>query len=291
LRTRVSSEHDSLQITHLDVKLNMNYHMTMIDVPFGDAITEVVLPHPPLIMVLSQIRFPPVASVGKQDFIAPFQEAVRRDYPILRKDQEIGLIIAPAGVASAPANGVIWRLLDKEQVWRLSLAPNFVALETQRYNSHSEFSDRFAKALEALKSLINPIIFDRLGLRYVNRFHGAQLPRLRELVRPELLGFVGVDIGRNVSIASSILQTQFEVEGAVLLVRGVNLGPGAAYDPTVPVLGEPSWILDIDAYTVKPEDFGVSHVVDLLRGFADRSYRLFRWSVTEQLIVECGGRP
>jgi uncharacterized protein (TIGR04255 family) len=260
----------------------------MVNEPFGEPIAEVILAKPPLVAVLSQIRFPAVASIANQDFIAPFQEKVRKDYPVLRKEQELGLIVGPNGVATQQGNGVIWRLQDKEQIWRLSLAPSFVSLETKSYITRKDFIDRFMKALDALAALIDPPILDRLGLRYVNRFQDSQLKRLREFIRPELLGFMGMQIGGAASVTTSILQTQFDVSGMGLLVRGVSLPPGMVIDPAIPAFSEPCWILDIDAFTQKQEDFKLPHIAELLDAFARTSYRLFRWSVTDQFISECG---
>lgn len=268
----------------------MKYIERMVDTPFGDEIIEVALSHPPLIRVIAQLRFPPVASIANPDFIAPFQEKLRSDYPVLRKDQELGLIVGPDGVASQPTNAVVWRLNDKQENWRFSFAASFLALETTSYSNHTEFNDRFIVALEALSALIHPAIYDRLGLRYINRVQGSdRMSRLPKLVRPELLGFIGVDIGKNASIAHSVLQTQFDVEGTGLLVRAMQLPRGTTIDPAIVPVPEPSWILDFDAFTTKPQDFGVKEVAHELRRLAFRSYRLFRWSVTDEFIVECGG--
>jgi len=264
----------------------------MVDQPFGDDIVEVVLPLPPLIRVVAQIRFPPVASVSNQAFMAPFQEALRRDYPILRQEREVSLVVGADGAVSQPTNGVIWRLHDKDEIWRLSLGTSFLSIETTGYTNHAEFVKRFVLALEALAALIHPVVYDRLGLRYINRFHGERLARLPKLVRPELLGFLAVDIGSNVEITGSILQTQFEVEGTSLVVRAMKLGKDATVDPgLIPAISEPSWILDFDAFSTKPRDFGIAEAVELLRRLAFRSYRLFRWSVRDDLIIECGGKP
>lgn len=264
----------------------------MIDSPFGEEITEVTLPHSPLIRVIAQVRFPPVASLANQEFIAPFQEKLRHDYPILRKEQELSLVIGPSGAATQPTNGVVWRLAEKEGVWRLSLGANFLSLETTGYSDLPEFAGRFVVALEAFAELARPVIYDRLGLRFVNRVYGNdRLSRLPKLVRPELLGFLGVNVG-SATITNSVIQTQFDLQGMGLLVRAVQLPKDSIFDPAVVTpISEPSWILDLDAFTPKPQDFDVKQIADLLRHLAARCYRLFRWSVTDQFVVECGGKP
>ncbi len=47
---------------------------------------EVPLPNAPLARVLAQIRFPPILSIRKADSVADFQEALRTEYPNLRRD-------------------------------------------------------------------------------------------------------------------------------------------------------------------------------------------------------------
>jgi uncharacterized protein (TIGR04255 family) len=264
----------------------------MIDTPFGDEIPEVTLPHSPLIRVLTQVRFPPVASLANQDFIAPFQEKLRREYPILRKEQELGLMIGPAGAVSQPTNGVVWRLAQKEDSWRVSLGTSFLTLETNAYRNLPEFAERFVVALEALSELCHPAIYDRLGLRYINRIFGNdRLSRLPTLVRPELLGFIGVNAS-GATITSSVLQTQFEIEGVGLQVRAAQLPKDTTFDPVLMTsIAEPSWVLDLDAFTPKPQDFEVKQIAALLRNLAARCYRLFRWSITDQFVLECGGKP
>ena len=42
---------------------------------------EVPLADSPLVRVIAQVRFPLIASVEKRDFIAPFQEAIRKNCP------------------------------------------------------------------------------------------------------------------------------------------------------------------------------------------------------------------
>src|SRR2546428_4108943 len=88
---------------------------------------EIWLPKAPLVRVITRINFPAVVSIGKPEFIAPFQEALRSVYPVLRPEQALGLIFSgfAAGVAPAPQTQTTWRFSDPENSWRVALAPNF----------------------------------------------------------------------------------------------------------------------------------------------------------------------
>ncbi|HOU92491.1 MAG TPA: TIGR04255 family protein, partial [Polyangiaceae bacterium] len=72
---------------------------------------EVPLPDAPLVRVIGQVRFPPVLSLEKREFIAPFQEAIRSTYPVLRPEQTQGIVLGPQGVAPGPKQ-IAWRFSD-----------------------------------------------------------------------------------------------------------------------------------------------------------------------------------
>ncbi|MGD8207441.1 MAG: TIGR04255 family protein, partial [Thiohalocapsa sp.] len=67
--------------------------MTANETPLtGPPPAEVPLSDAPLVRVIAQVRFPLVASVEKGDFIAPFQEAIRAEYPVLRPEQNRSVV-------------------------------------------------------------------------------------------------------------------------------------------------------------------------------------------------------
>src|SRR5438552_2734105 len=138
--------------------------------PFGDEpLDEILLSDAPLVAVVAQLRFPPVASIAREEFIGPFQEALRSDYPVLRQEREVSLILTPAGIGASGDSGHVWRFRDKADTWRVSLAPSFVALDTTAYVDHTSFVSRLRAVLEALAASIGPATFDRFGLRYADR--------------------------------------------------------------------------------------------------------------------------
>lgn len=93
---------------------------------------EVHLEAAPLVRVVAQVRFPLVASIERRDFIAPFQEAVRREYPTLRPEKSFGIVLGANGPVETQAPTTVWRFEDLSGDWRGTLAPSFVALETTR---------------------------------------------------------------------------------------------------------------------------------------------------------------
>src|SRR5689334_5509936 len=80
--------------------------------PFaGRSPAEVPLDRAPLIRVLAAVRFPRILSIETPAFIAPFQEALRAKYPVLRSEKIRSIVIGPEG-PEAPEEGVVWRFSD-----------------------------------------------------------------------------------------------------------------------------------------------------------------------------------
>lgn len=262
--------------------------------PFAsEPIEEIPLPSTPLVGVIAQLRFPTVASLGNQDFIGKFQEMIRHSYPVLRQEREVSVVLTPTGIAQSPEPGVVWRFQDAESDWRLSLAPSFLSLDVKNYTSRSDFVHRFRFALEMLNEFISPVVFDRLGVRYVDRLpiHSeAERHQLRDLVRPDILGLNASNLG-DALLERSICDTEIHLDDAVLHGRWGLVPPQTVLDALhgEPVNG-PSWLLDLDMYTKSgPYPFAVDTLARLTDEFAERIYRFFRWSVKDQLLEEIGG--
>lgn len=264
--------------------------MTLIRDPLVDPPpAEVPLPDAPLVRVIAQIRFPVVLSVENREFVARFQEAVRDAYPVLRPERISGVVLSPNGLAAAPPQ-TAWRFSDVDENWRLSLTPAFLALETTRYTSRSDFLERLAVVLEALDSHVGPQVADRVGLRYIDRIAGPAVNDIETLVRPEVRGVCGTSIARHTT--HSLTESAFTLPDAGVVARWGYLPPGATVDPsTVPPITEVSFLLDLDMFRSKPMPFAVEPIVAEVRRFSERIYTLFRWAVTEDFLRRYGGEP
>jgi uncharacterized protein (TIGR04255 family) len=264
--------------------------MTVMDDPLvAPPPQEVALAHAPLVRVIAQVRFPLVAAVEQRDFIAPFQETIRPKYPVLRQEQTQGIVISPAGVTPGRPQ-TAWRFGDVEGHWRVSLAPDFVALETTEYTSRSDFLVHLREILAALDEHVEPKLIDRLGIRYIDRIVGQAVEDIAKLVRPEVRGITGTPAASHALHALS--ESLFTLDGARVLARWGRLPAGATVDPAaIEPTNEPSWILDLDMFSSEPVPFDVDRVVDNARGFAERIYTFFRWAVTDNFLRLYGGKP
>jgi len=252
---------------------------------------EVPLKDAPLVRVIAQVRFPLVASVEKRDFMAPFQEAIRSAYPVLRPEQSRSIVFGPQGVMDTCEN-TIWRFDDASGVWRVTLAPDFLALETSFYTSRDDFLDRLKRVLEALVSHVDPKLIDRLGVRYIDRVTGSNLSDLPQLVRPEVCGVLSTPLAFHA--LHSISETVFVLPdnaGQVMARWGLVPAHGTVDPAAVDAIDEPSWLLDVDAFRAETRELDVEAAVQQARGFTERIYSVFRWAVTNEFLRRYGGQP
>jgi len=250
---------------------------------------EVPLTDAPLVRVIAQLRFPTILAIEQRDFVTPFQEAIRRTYGVLRQEQTQEVVLAPAGVARAKPQ-VAWRFTDAEGHWRVSLTPEFLALETTRYKSRSDFVHRLKSLAEALGTHIDPSQIDRLGVRYIDRITGNAVDDIAKLVRAEVRGITGTIAAGHAVHALS--ESMFELPDARLLARWGRLPPGATVDPAaLEPVEEKSWILDLDMFSAAPMPFDVDQIVSEVRQYAERIYSVFRWAVTDEFLLRYGGKP
>lgn len=250
---------------------------------------EVPLKDAPLVRVIAQIRFPEILLVEQRDFVAPFQEAIRRTYPVLRQEQTQGILLGPGGAAPAKPQ-IAWRFSDAEGHWRVSLTPEFLALETTNYVSRSDFFGRLKSLARALDEHIEPGQLDRLGVRYIDRITGDAVDDIAKLVRPEVRGITGTIAATHAVHALS--ESMFELPDARVLARWGCLPPGATVDPSaIEPAKEKSWILDLDMFSVAPMPFVVDRVVGEAQRYAERIYTVFRWAVTDDFLMRYGGKP
>jgi uncharacterized protein (TIGR04255 family) len=245
---------------------------------------EVHLERAPLVRVIAQVRFPEILAVEHRELVAPFQQAIRSPYPVLRREQSLG----PFGASPNPQTA--WRFSSADTEWRLSLSPGFLALETASYTSRGEFMGRLRAALVALEQHLGPQTIDRLGVRYIDRITGPALADITRLIRPELRGILGSAIASHAELALS--ESLFECDAGRVLARWGLLPADATADlAALEAVPETSWILDLDLFRVEPRPFSVDGIITEATRFSERIYAIFRWAVTEEFLRKYGGLP
>lgn len=262
----------------------------MADNPLRSAApVEVPLRNAPLVRVLAQIRFPVTAAIQDLAAIAPFQEAIRADYPILRRESLQNVVLSSTGPTVQAEQ--VWRFTDVEEAWRVSLSPNFVALETKSYTSRTDFLARLGRVAGALIGPLDPKVIERFGIRYINRIQGVHVGDIADLVRNEMRGIVGTAIQAETRFTLSDAVFDAPEEGAVLHARWGYIPPNSTIDPdAMEPITVPSWVMDLDVYTEKGvKHFDAAEVTVRAEQFASRSYTFFRWAVTDRFLERFGG--
>ena len=252
---------------------------------------EVPLPRAPLVRVIAQVRFSSILAVRQAEFIAAFQETIRADYPILHREHE--LLLSPQGVATAEPQ-VVWRFTtEAEDAWRVSLTPDFVALETTAYTSRSDLIRRMEGILEAVEEHLRPEVAVRVGLRYIDRVTGQELDHIGDLVRPDILGIVNTPLFEHAE--QELSNALLNVPGAddeKIRARWGHLPADVTVDPhAIEPIGERSWILDLDMFSTEQRPFEAEALARDLERFAERIYTVFRWAVTGEFLRRYGGTP
>ena len=261
----------------------------MAESPFPiEPVPEVPLPNAPLIRVLSQIRFSPIASLTRMEFIAPFQDALRESYPTMDEQRGVQLVFGPEGVTQSSGDRQ-WRLSSDDKTWIVVLAPSFVSLETSNYDSRSDFVGRITEIANALRSVIGEVSIDRLGIRYTDRLIGDRATvLLPQLVRFEMLGLAATPLDV-AEIRAAVSQAEFHLaDGSTMTTRWGLLPPGSALTPDIQSVDELSWMLDLDAAT---SDLRLSEEVvrEAAERLCSKVYNFFRWVITDEFIRVHGG--
>jgi uncharacterized protein (TIGR04255 family) len=258
--------------------------------PFAGDVAEIPLPAAPLAKVIAQIRYPRPLDFEGEESVDPIRRLLAGHYPVSRKVQGTAVVITPEGVAQQPSQDVNWTFQDVSEEWKITVSPQSISLEADKYTSRDDFCDRFNEAVSALAEVMHPPVYDRLGVRYVNILAGQDiLAELPNFVEPVAQAGLVVPRG-DVQVQHSLCDSLFIDGNAQLQVRWGWLPPGVGIDPTVTPPKVPYWLLDIDSFTGRGGPFEVGTLHELTRDLAMRAYRLFRWIVTDDFIAHFGGK-
>jgi len=257
--------------------------------PFRGVVSEITLPHAPLAKVLAQLRYPRPLDFNEITSIEPASRALASRYPVGRQAKATAVIITSSGLSQEQTAETNWIFEDIDANWKVTIADRFVALETIRYSSRDDFTARFTEIVHIISESLRPPVFDRLGIRYINRLEGEDVAKdLPRLVQPVALAGLAVP-HEGIQIEHSLCDSIFVDGNAHLQVRWGWLPAGAAIDLTVSAPAVPYWLLDIDSFTGKGGPFDLSVLDNTVSDLAERAHRFFRWLVTEDFLLRFGG--
>lgn len=145
--------------------------------------------------VICQLRFPEILTI-EASAPAEFQEAIRSDFPLFLRRQEMAapkLSGLPGSLTLQKQEPVTnYQFSSADGVWRVNVTSKFISLTCTRYTCWEDFAVHLDKPLAAFIQIYKPVHFERVGLRYLNfisRFDlGLEGVPFSELIMPCYLG-------------------------------------------------------------------------------------------------------
>lgn len=259
-------------------------------------IEHLVFKETPLVLTVCQVQFSTVLEISQPSFIAPFQRALQKHYPLLASTDQVAYEVGIGPGEPEIRQGEKlrqWRFSDIEDNWAVVLSHDFVALETRKYAHFEDFLTRLRSVIKALTKHVRPAVGTRIGLRYINEIRPGHQD-WQSVINRELLGpLANPNLSQN--ITHSIQEIRFSLPNQQsLAIRHGSFPGGTTVHPKIgeSVSLEPFYLLDLDAF----HDFQLPNIlpmeVDIICRYVVQyhhlTYQLFRWSVTEQYISTLG---
>ena len=204
--------------------------------------------------VICQLRFPAILNINNVE-PADFQEAIRAEFPQYVKRQDT---VPPQVTGLGTANPQIkqqppvsnYNFVSADNLWKINLTQNFIALSTLRYTGWEDFARELDKPLAEFISVYKPAFFERVGLRYVNIFSrkamGIEGTPWTELIAPAYLGALKEDDVQEANVLNCATDLLLKLDSSCL--GKIHAGPGQvkSNNPNMPQDTEVKFILDMD---------------------------------------------
>jgi uncharacterized protein (TIGR04255 family) len=253
----------------------------MVRFEFDPVPEEIPLPAAPLIRAIAQVRFTRVPELVNAKAEEALASALTR-FPI--RGQVEGLSWVPGGDAIRES---LKTFEDLEDRWKVTIGPEFLALETTNYLSRADFIATMREVLEGLATVQTPPRVTRIGMRFIDRIENPT--DLQRLLNPALLGWIPYTDEWTLSHQIHQVLLQHPDKTAQVQVKSLCLPPNVTVDPAINPVESRSWVLDIDAFTEQRHGFDVEAMSSTLLRLSEMAYSVFRWSTTNQFLVHFGG--
>lgn len=267
-----------------------------LESPFGqEVLQEIPLGRAPLVKVVAQIQYPALSTLADHQTIQNIAALVRDEYPIKETLNNVVFSIGPEGVQQQAGTGSVSVFQSKDGQWKLTLNETSLSIESSAYRSRADLCERLQWALERFIKAVDLPFIRRLGVRYINRILGDEdLAEVPAMFRSPVNSALATPTAHNVEIQQSLAQSVYQIgtqDG--LLARWALLPAGALIDPTLDVVNQRSFLLDLDAFRTYPtRGTPDAHVIaSEAKELAAVTYRYFRWAITDEFIIRFGGTP
>lgn len=243
----------------------------------GDAGRRYWMSEHSIVLAVIEIRYDSGRSSIDQEAALAVRDALRAagyDFGQINKSVKGEITLAfRNGEAEASSTSEVqgWELVDATRHLNVTIAPDRLAVQTQRYTHYSEtFKPLLAPLLESVAQVVEPGLRRRVGLRYVNRIADLEVREpgeWRGRVSDWLLGPVSAG-----PLAGRIRQAHQQLVLAPVSGLGAVVRHGPFEDP-----GQAgcSYLWDLDVYNEDTERFSADDLPALLRAaniFAAQTY-------------------
>lgn len=239
-----------------------------------------------LLEVICQLRFFDILKINAEE-PAPFQEAIRADYPQYSKKVEQLPPRIENGKAIQQGTVNNHQFISADGHWKISMTKSFIALSTQHYTRWEDFAKRLDKVLAAFIQVYQPSGFTRVGLRYINAFNREALgladTSWRELIQPGYMGLMGEEDAPERAFLKNEQTVLLSMPGGAK--ANIKCGPGLlrkVNHRTRQTLEEKVYMLDLDLFM--EGNTPLSQAVPALNVVHGNAGSLFRGAISDTLF-------
>lgn len=240
----------------------------------------------PLRVAVAQIRFPMQFSLLEPSALAKVQELMPDLPQVVEQPAETS--VAGPGLHFSVTQQKPARFTDPEGHWIVSVNPDRLSIETQRYPGWEDFRDRVRDVLTALDPLV-PKELTRVGLRYVNELTypgAAQVSDWVALLDPSMTVFANSE-RIAARVRRSLEHVTLDMGDDQISFRHGFVGPRDLRDKS----HESVYLVDVDVYSDKRRESNVAEQMATFERYHQWAWTLFRGSIGPELVEALGGEP
>jgi len=265
----------------------------------GAAPASVNLPRAPLVRVMAQLVFNPIAKIATPDLpaVSDFQDKIRGVFPKFRRDdgQVFDFTVEGNQVSFQSTASAVWLFFDSADNYRVTLTADRLTLEVAAgcYSGRGAFLEQFRRLADAFVEAYPDASGLGAGYRYVSQCKDACiLDNLDDHVENELIGVVAASAGWRQNIESTLSRVSAKTDEGQASWQWGLIPEGQTHDPLVmPPFNERSWVLDIDSTRVieASDSLNSEAIMKSLGEVSNRAYAIFRWCVKPSFLKFYGG--
>ncbi len=246
----------------------------------------------PLVLVLSQVRFPAVLKIG--DLVPDLQESLRKQ-GYSRYSKENIQQITFGGPEPKMDQDNRWVFTSRDRSEAVILTTTSVTYETSNYDVFETLAGKFKTVLELIGSAAEIEYAEQIGLRYVDLIRPSQGKVAGDFLKQHVRGLSKGELGA--SHVRHQFMTQAQTEHGDLFVRSFeNTGPnfmppdldsknlGLKITPEDLNEDELCRVLDVDHMAKGEFEFSASILIEKLWDLHEYAGKAFRAAVTEDAM-------